>query len=91
MLSAHHISSSARKKDGACPQISLLTSKSPCKERNSKREAEEAARVLLVDNANHFSQSTSIEGKLTAIWNGPENSEVCVWSAASATSDDADD
>jgi HlyD family secretion protein len=31
MLSAHHIASSARKKDGACLQILLLTSKSPCK------------------------------------------------------------
>jgi hypothetical protein len=50
------------------------------KECNSKREAEEAARLLLADNAKHFTQSTSIEAKLYCDlqWS-PDDEPVYIW------------
>jgi hypothetical protein len=59
------------------------------KECNSKDEAEEAARVLLADNANLFSRSMSIEPKLYCDleWS-PEDADVYVWPVARAKLDD---
>jgi hypothetical protein len=62
------------------------------KECNSKDEAEEAARVLLADNANLFSRSMSIEPKLYCDleWS-PEDADVYVWPVARSAPDDVEE
>jgi hypothetical protein len=58
------------------------------KECNSKRQAEEAARVLLADNAKHFSEWTDIDAKLYCDleWS-PEDADVYVWPVAAPKTD----
>jgi hypothetical protein len=58
------------------------------KECNSKREAEEAARVLLAENAKHFTQSTSIEARLYCDlqWS-PDDADVYVWPVVEVKTD----